>query len=279
MKALVAAALFAASFAVSAQAQPASSTPAPYSAPVCLKPFEAPGEIGLIRTKVVDPQTILFYTPDGKVWKNVLATPCRGLMFHGFSYVTNYPELCSNAVAIRVIKIGEVCRLGTFVPYTSPATNTPEALGDGGVRQEPERERLARDEPGARAREKAMKCVAPAMLAAVLSVPAALAQAPQANPQPGPICLRSSLIDHTRALDDRTLLFYMKDNKVWISRMRTTCIDLKINGFIYVATPPEDICGGLQSIRVLRTGSVCILGRFEPYTPPSRLPGAATGTP
>lgn len=100
--------------AVSAVAQP---MPPPPSHPVCLRPFDTPGPGGIIRTHVVDPQTILFYTPDGKVWVNRLKSRCRGLMFHGFEYVTRQDELCSNQTAIRVIESGEVCKLGDFVPY------------------------------------------------------------------------------------------------------------------------------------------------------------------
>jgi hypothetical protein len=68
-----------------------------------------------MNTHVVDPQTILFYTPDGKVWKNTLKTPCRGLMFHGFTFVTRQDEVCENSTGIRVIESGEVCTLGPFV--------------------------------------------------------------------------------------------------------------------------------------------------------------------
>ena len=88
---------------------------------VCIRPFDTPtGSID--RTKVVDPQTVLFYMRDGKIWKNRLHAPCRGLEFHGFSFVTHYDELCSNAVSIQVIDTGQVCQLGYFTPYTPPAT-------------------------------------------------------------------------------------------------------------------------------------------------------------
>jgi hypothetical protein len=63
--------------------------------------------------------------PNGKVWVNRLAAPCRGLMFHGFQYVTRQDELCSNAVSIRVIESGEVCKLGAFAPYQAPRTANP----------------------------------------------------------------------------------------------------------------------------------------------------------
>ncbi|HTW36023.1 MAG TPA: hypothetical protein VMD53_15500 [Rhizomicrobium sp.] len=123
MKMLAAAAgLLVIAFALPALAQnagpPANSKPQQ----ICLGPFISPtGDI--LRTKVVDPQTILFYMRNGKIWKNTLRAPCRGLEFHGFSFVTHYTELCSNSAAIQVVVTGEVCQLGYFTPYTAPATH------------------------------------------------------------------------------------------------------------------------------------------------------------
>src|SRR5215472_13656659 len=93
----------------------ASAQPAPTpGGPICLRPFDQSGPGGVLRTHVVDPQTILFYTADGKVYENRLKGPCRGLMFHGFSYVTHQDEVCSNAQAIQVVESGEICELGPF---------------------------------------------------------------------------------------------------------------------------------------------------------------------
>ncbi len=129
MKTLAAAAVIAALSAISAQAQQApnglQSSGGNGAGPVCLRPFDVSGPGGAIQTHVVDPQTILFYMPNGKVWVNKLKTRCRGLMFHGFEYVTRQDELCSNQVAIRVIESGEVCKLGAFTPYTPPPANNP----------------------------------------------------------------------------------------------------------------------------------------------------------
>lgn len=101
-------------FATAANAQGMGS-----AGPVCIRPFDSPDD-PINHTHVVDPQTILFYMSDGKIWKNTLKTPCRGLMFHGFSFATHQDEICSNAQAIHVIESGETCELGTFTPYTPP---------------------------------------------------------------------------------------------------------------------------------------------------------------
>lgn len=87
--------------------------------PVCLQPALVPNE-PIPRTKVLDPQHILFFTRDGHVWMNRLRTPCRGLLFHGFDVIGFQGEICSNAQSIRVIESGETCQLGAFTPYTPP---------------------------------------------------------------------------------------------------------------------------------------------------------------
>lgn len=79
----------------------------------------------------------------------------------------------------------------------------------------------------------------------------------------GPMCLRSRDVDTTKALDAHTILFRMKDGKVWRSSMRAACPSLRFNGFEYV-TRFDEICGGSQMIRVLETSQVCVLGRFTP---------------
>lgn len=83
------------------------------------------------------------------------------------------------------------------------------------------------------------------------------------------ICLKTYLIDHTKSPDDRTIIFTMKDGSSYQSNLTGNCPELSINGFAYVATPPSDVCGNLQSIRVIRTGSVCLLGPLVQITPKS----------
>jgi hypothetical protein len=122
MKLLAATGFLTAAFVLPALAQ---NTPTPPGSDaqkpnqVCIRPFDTPtGSID--HTKVVNPQTILFYMRDGKIWKNTLRGPCQGLELHGFSFVTHYDEICSNAVSIQVIQTGEVCQLGYFSPFTAP---------------------------------------------------------------------------------------------------------------------------------------------------------------
>jgi hypothetical protein len=116
MKSFAAVAILAALAATTASAQVGPPNP---TGPVCLSPGLVPNE-PIPRTKVLDPQHVLFYTREGQVWKNTLKSPCRGLMFHGFVFTGREDEICSNATAIRVIESGETCELGAFTPYTPP---------------------------------------------------------------------------------------------------------------------------------------------------------------
>ena len=87
----------------------------------------------------------------------------------------------------------------------------------------------------------------------------------------GNICIRTLDIDHTKTPDNRTVLFYMKDGKVWSTTLTAYCPELRFNGFVYAVTPPEDICGNMQTIRVIRSGAICEIGPLVPVTP--RSPG------
>jgi len=116
MKSFAAVAVLAALAATTAGAEVGPSNP---TGPVCLTPGLVPNE-PIPRTKVLDPQHVLFYTREGQVWKNTLKTPCPGLMFHGFVVTGREDEICSNATAIRVIESGETCVLGAFTSYTPP---------------------------------------------------------------------------------------------------------------------------------------------------------------
>src|ERR1043165_487691 len=109
--------------------------------------------------------------------------------------------------------------------------------------------------------------VARTALAALLIL---IAGASSAGAQPAPktnVCLKTYLIDHTKAPNDRTIIFYMKDGSAYQSTLLADCPQLSFNGFSYVATPPEDVCGNLQSIRVVRSHSVCLLGPFVQIAP------------
>ncbi|HEX4292954.1 MAG TPA: hypothetical protein VHZ29_02365 [Rhizomicrobium sp.] len=103
-----------------------------------------------------------------------------------------------------------------------------------------------------------------AALAAVLTI--GTSTIAPAVAQPAPICLQTSRIDHTTVVDPRTILFRMKDGKVYRNNLRNACIGLKFNGFSYVLRGTDELCGDAQAIRVLQTNETCLLGKFVPET-------------
>ncbi len=59
----------------------------------------------------------------------------------------------------------------------------------------------------------------------------------------------------------------MRDGTVWRNTLRNSCPDLMFHGFSYVLRGPNEICENMQTIRVIRTGQVCMLGSFARLTP------------
>ncbi|HUJ02499.1 MAG TPA: hypothetical protein VLW75_02600 [Rhizomicrobium sp.] len=84
----------------------------------------------------------------------------------------------------------------------------------------------------------------------------------------GNTCLKTVMVDRTDVKDASTIIYYMKSGEVMKNTLKTPCTTLPHNGYIYMPTPPDNICGNLQRIKVIQTGEVCQLGDFTPYTPP-----------
>lgn len=110
-----------------------------------------------------------------------------------------------------------------------------------------------------------------ASLAVILAAGAACAGTPADNApaaKPRNVCLQTYRIDHTiYKREDNSILFHMRSGKIWKNHLRTPCSGLSFNGFAYVNHTGE-ICGDFQSIRVLQTKEVCMLGPFTPYEEP-----------
>jgi hypothetical protein len=103
--------------------------------------------------------------------------------------------------------------------------------------------------------------VASAMLLGGVS---AMAQpGPDAAANPASNCLWTYQIDHTHVVNPRTVLFYMKNGKVWTNTLKGPCPGLEFHGFSYV-THSDQICSNAVPIRVIETGEVCALGPFTP---------------
>ncbi|MGN6517173.1 MAG: hypothetical protein ACTHLR_15185 [Rhizomicrobium sp.] len=112
-----------------------------------------------------------------------------------------------------------------------------------------------------------------AIFAATMVLAGASAVQAADAPAGKPVCLRTIDILNTTTPDDKTIIFHMTNGKIWRNDLRGSCNGLRINGFAYDVTPPNEICGNLQIIHVLRTHAVCSLGPFTevPKAPASHM--------
>jgi hypothetical protein len=94
-------------------------------------------------------------------------------------------------------------------------------------------------------------------LALSSSVPAAAQNAP------GNVCLNATGIQNTQVLDRRTILYRMRDGKIWRNTLAADCptlVGFSSGGFTQISHT-NFICANTQLIRT-QTGNVCRLGQF-----------------
>jgi hypothetical protein len=101
-------------------------------------------------------------------------------------------------------------------------------------------------------------------VAALLAVSSAPAQAQAAATRPANVCLNVRDIQRTETPDDRTVLFHMRDGKVWRNTLKTACPMLKVSPFTQVLHGGDLVCSNQQFIHVTLTGDDCVLGEFTP---------------
>ena len=104
-------------------------------------------------------------------------------------------------------------------------------------------------------------------LACIVAASGALSGAAAADAS-APRCLRNVDIDHTSTPNDQTILFSMKDGKVWRNDLQSACIGLTTGGYRYVSEPNDVICGRSETITSLQTHTMCQLGNFTSYPVP-----------
>jgi hypothetical protein len=119
--------------------------------------------------------------------------------------------------------------------------------------------------------------VALAALTAALGATNAAAQAQERAPAPdvAQACIYQPNIDHTRILDDRNILFFMRDDVTYQNTLADQCYALKVvNRFTYGEAPMHRLCKGnlITVLQDLTPGGVsrnnlCKLGAFVPVDP------------
>jgi hypothetical protein len=77
------------------------------------------------------------------------------------------------------------------------------------------------------------------------------------------MCVRSRDILSTDSKDGKLLTFKMRDGRVLVNHLQGICSDLRFEGFTWVLRGNEDVCENQQSLKVLRSGQTCLLGKFD----------------
>lgn len=105
-------------------------------------------------------------------------------------------------------------------------------------------------------------------LMAALTLAAALPAAAQpSSTSPAPsqrICLNNQDVVSAVSNDGKTMIFKMRNGTTYINHLRGSCPGLRFNGFIWELRGINDICENQQSLRVIKSGEVCMLGKFDP---------------
>jgi hypothetical protein len=106
------------------------------------------------------------------------------------------------------------------------------------------------------------------LTAALILASAALAT----GPAMALTCIRTQDIVSSNSKDGKTLVFTMKDGTRMVNHLQGVCSDLRFNGFVWTIQGPQEVCENQQSLRVLQSGQVCVLGKFDPPQKISKAP-------
>ncbi len=95
-------------------------------------------------------------------------------------------------------------------------------------------------------------------------VTAAIALAAASPASSATMCVKSRDIQGTDSKDGKLLTFKMRDGSVLVNHLQGICSDLRFEGFVWVLQGgDENICENQQSLKVLRSGQTCLLGKFD----------------
>src|SRR5882672_4486230 len=84
-----------------------------------------------------------------------------------------------------------------------------------------------------------------------------------ASPAAASMCVQSRDILGTNSKDGKLMTFRMRDGRVLVNHLQGVCSDLRFEGFVWVLHGgDESICENQQSLKVLRSGQTCLLGKF-----------------
>ena len=86
-----------------------------------------------------------------------------------------------------------------------------------------------------------------------------------------PICISTrEITGQTIEGRGKAIVFQMRNGTYMRNTLQGTCPDLDFDGFVWVVrNPDQTVCEKMQSLRVLNSGEVCTLGKFEQVPKPA----------
>jgi hypothetical protein len=105
----------------------------------------------------------------------------------------------------------------------------------------------------------------------------ALASVAFAVPASAATCIESRDIVSSKSDDGKVMVFKMRNGQTYVNHLQGICSNLRFNGFVWVLRSGDTkVCENQQSLRVLQSGQVCVLGKFDP--PTMKQPPVSKGT-
>ena len=83
------------------------------------------------------------------------------------------------------------------------------------------------------------------------------------SPAAASMCVRTRDILSTNSKDGKLMTFKMRDGRILVNHLQGVCSDLKFNGFVWIIRGTQEVCENQQSLKVLRSGQICLLGKFD----------------
>jgi len=84
-----------------------------------------------------------------------------------------------------------------------------------------------------------------------------------ASPAAANMCVQSREILSANSKDGKLMTFRMRDGRILVNHLQGVCSDLRYEGFSWILRGSDDICENQQSLKVLRSGQTCVLGKFD----------------
>ncbi len=80
-------------------------------------------------------------------------------------------------------------------------------------------------------------------------------------------CLDTREMVSSASKDGKIMVFKMRDGTIWVNHLKGSCPDLKFMGFVWqMHSGDTKVCENEQSLQVIQSMQVCVLGKFDAPT-------------